>query len=67
MAVKDVTINQLRKSFLQVCLAIVNITQSKKVIVVQCQDSNFSAILLCKQVTIQWDENNVHFLLDQHA
>ena len=67
MAEKDATINQLRKSFLQVCLAIVNIPQSKKVIVVQCQDSNFSAILLCKQVTIQWDENNVRFLLDQHA
>jgi len=29
--------------------------------------SNFSAILYWEQVTFQWDDDEVHVVLDQHA
>jgi hypothetical protein len=31
------------------------------------QFSNFSAISWGEQVTFQWDDDEVHFVLDQHA
>jgi hypothetical protein len=37
------------------------------VIVVQRQISNFSAILWREQVNLQWDDNEVRFVLDQHT
>jgi hypothetical protein len=37
------------------------------VIVVQRHFSNISAISLCEQVNFQWDDNEVRFVLDQHA
>ena len=36
-------------------------------IVVQHQLSNFSAISWREQVIFQWDDDEVHFVLDQHA
>ena len=32
-----------------------------------CQFSNFSAISWREQVNFQWDNDEVHFVLDQHA
>jgi hypothetical protein len=32
-----------------------------------CQFSNFSAILWREQVNYQWDDDEVRFVLDQHA
>ena len=29
--------------------------------------SNFSAMSCREQITFQWDDEDVHFLLDQHA
>jgi len=43
---------------------IVNLQQ---LIVVQCQVSRFSAISCRKQVTFRWDDDNIHFVIDQHA
>ena len=37
------------------------------VIVVSRQFSNFSAILWWEQVNFQWDDDEVRFVLDQHA
>jgi hypothetical protein len=37
------------------------------VIVVSRQFSNFSAILWWEQVNFQWDDDEVCFVLDQHA
>jgi hypothetical protein len=40
---------------------------SEWVIVVYCQLSNFSAISWQDQVNFQWGDDEVHFILDQHA
>jgi hypothetical protein len=34
---------------------------------IECQFSNFSAILRREQVNYQWDDDDVRFVLDQHA
>ena len=39
----------------------------KWVIVVQCQFSNFSTISRREQVNFKWDDDEVRFVLDQHA
>lgn len=36
-------------------------------LVVECQMSNFSVISWWEHITCQWDEDNVHFVLDQHT
>ena len=41
--------------------------QCEWVIVVWCQFRNFSAILWWEQFNFQWDDDEVHFVLDQHA
>jgi hypothetical protein len=40
---------------------------SEWVIVVKCQLINFSAISCKKQVNFQWEDDEVRFVLDQHA
>ena len=40
---------------------------SEWVIVAEHQLSNFTAISWWKQVSFQWDDDEVHFVLDQHA
>jgi hypothetical protein len=40
---------------------------SEWVIVVQCQFNNFSDISRWEQVNFQWDDDEVRFVLDQHA
>jgi hypothetical protein len=40
---------------------------SEWVSVVYRQPSNFSAISWREQVNFQWDDNDVRFVLDQHA
>ena len=40
---------------------------SEWVIVVYRQFSNFSAISWREQVNFQWDDDEVHFVLDKHA
>ena len=40
---------------------------SEWVIVVKCQLINFSAISYKKQVNFQWEDDEVRFVLDQHA
>ena len=40
---------------------------NERVIVVQRQFSNFSAISWREQVNVQWNNDEVHFILDQHA
>jgi hypothetical protein len=43
------------------------VKQSEWVIVVERQFSNFSAISWRVQVNFQWDDDEVRFVLDQHA
>jgi hypothetical protein len=50
-----------------ICTFVHRFSESEWVIVVQCQFSNFSAISLQDQVNFQWDDDEVHFVLDQHA
>jgi hypothetical protein len=40
---------------------------SQRVIVVYWQVDNFSALSWREQVTFQWNDDDVHFVLDQHA
>jgi len=40
---------------------------SEKVIVIQHQRSNLSAISWREQVNFQWDDDEVRFLLNEHA
>ena len=35
--------------------------------IVVCQEDNFSAISWHEQVTFRRDDDDVHFILDQHA
>jgi hypothetical protein len=40
---------------------------SEWVIIVWCQLGNISDISWVEQVNFQWDDDEVHFLLDQHT
>jgi hypothetical protein len=48
-------------------ILVVTLIYSEWVIVVKHQHSNFSAFSWWEQVNLQWDDDEVHFVLDQHT